>query len=156
MRFGTRNQALEAQGTRPGPVPQGTRGPPRPGQPSGCFSTQLEPLIGKPNWGIMDSITNGLTHGDVTRLRILYNGVMQDITLMLAGSMGGGFFTSATLPLSITRGALSIDLNGLCTTAYTPLGNKLHSGWPTYPGNKLHFGYFVFWYSCKPPHSAPD
>ena len=38
--LGLRNQALEAQGTRGGPVPQGTRGARRPTQPTGCFGTQ--------------------------------------------------------------------------------------------------------------------
>ena len=47
-----RNQALEAQGTRGGAHPQGTRPSDTPGQPTGLFVIQLEPLIGKPNWGI--------------------------------------------------------------------------------------------------------
>ena len=34
-----------------GPVPRGTRGRDTPTQPTGCFGRQLEPLIGKPNWG---------------------------------------------------------------------------------------------------------
>ena len=70
----------------------------------------------------MDSITNGLTQGDFTRLPILYNGVMQDITPLLGGGGGGGGrVTGATLPLSITNGVLSLDLSGICTAASSPL-----------------------------------
>ena len=69
----------------------------------------------------MDSITNGLTSGDFTRLHILYNGVKQDITPLLGGGGGGGTVTGATLPLSITSGVLSLDLSGICTSASAPL-----------------------------------
>ena len=50
--LGWGNQAEEAQGTRPGNIPRGTRARDTAGQPTHCFGTQLEPLIGNPNWGI--------------------------------------------------------------------------------------------------------
>ena len=65
--------------------------------------------------------TNGLTSGDFTRLHILYNGVMQDITPLLSGSGSGGIVTSVTSPLSIASGVLSLDLSGICTSASAPL-----------------------------------
>lgn len=46
---------------------------------------------------------------------------MQDITPLLRSGGGGGTVTSANLPLSITSGVLSLDLNGICTAATSPL-----------------------------------
>ena len=66
----------------------------------------------------MPSVTNGLTQGDFTRLYILYNNVMQDIVPLLGA---GGTVSSATLPLSITNGVLSLDTSGLCSSASSPL-----------------------------------
>ena len=47
------------------------------------------------------------------------SGNMVDLLTLLAGA--GGTVTSATLPLSINSGALSLDLSGFCTSASTPL-----------------------------------
>ena len=71
----------------------------------------------------MESITNGLAQGDFHRLHIHYNGVMQDITPLLGGGSGSGsgIVTSATLPLSITNGVLSINTSAFCTAATAPL-----------------------------------
>ena len=68
----------------------------------------------------MDTLTNGLSQGDFTLLRVLYNGAMTDILAVipaLAGGGGGGTVTSATAPLSISSGVLSLNLNGYCTAA---------------------------------------
>ena len=65
--------------------------------------------------------TNGLSSADFTRLHILYNGVMQDIVPLLSGGGSGGTVTSATSPLAINSGVLSLDLSGICTSASSPL-----------------------------------
>ena len=63
------------------------------------------------------STTLGLTQGDFHRLAVLYNGNMTDI-LQLPGQGGGsGTVTSATLPLSITNGVISVDLSQYSSTA---------------------------------------
>ena len=69
------------------------------------------------------NVTNtGLSEGDFHRLHLLYNGVMQDIVPLLGGGGGGGgTVTSATSPLSISNGALSLDLSGFATAASSPL-----------------------------------
>ena len=63
----------------------------------------------------MDTLTNGLSQGDFTLLNVLHNGSMQNI-ITLIGSLGGGV-DSATTPLSINGGVLSIDLSSYGTTA---------------------------------------
>ena len=64
----------------------------------------------------METITNGLSQGDFTRLHILYNGAMQDIIPLLGGGGGGGgAVTSATAPLSITNAVLSLNTSGICS-----------------------------------------
>ena len=63
----------------------------------------------------MTTLTNGLTHGNFTSLRILSGGVFQDI-LTLIGA-GSGAVTSASAPLAITSGVMSIDLSTYITTA---------------------------------------
>ena len=57
--------------------------------------------------------------GDFTTLRELSSaGVMTDIlTLIGSGGGGGGTITSATAPLAINSGVLSIDLASYATTA---------------------------------------
>ena len=63
----------------------------------------------------MTTVTTGLTEGDFTGLRVLSNGVMTDI-LTLVGS-GSGTVTSATAPLAITSGVLSVDLSSYITSS---------------------------------------
>ena len=65
----------------------------------------------------MESLTNGLSQGDFTLLRVLSNGAMTDI-LTLIGSGGSGAVTSATAPLSISNGVLSINLSGFIATTH--------------------------------------
>lgn len=70
----------------------------------------------------MISILNGLSQRDFTHLRVLHNGQMTDIlTLFGSGGSGSGTVTSATLPLSINNGVLSLDLSGFCTSVSSPL-----------------------------------
>ena len=63
----------------------------------------------------MTTLITGLTEGDFTALRVLSNGVMTDI-LTLVGS-GSGAVTSATTPLQISGGVLSIDLAAYATSS---------------------------------------
>ena len=66
----------------------------------------------------MNVATTGLSEGDFHRLHLLYNGVMQDIVPLLGGGgSGSGTVSSATLPLSISNGVLSIDLSAYSTTS---------------------------------------
>ena len=48
----------------------------------------------------MDTLTNGLSQGDLTLLRVLRYGAMTDILTLVGGGGGGGTVTSATLPRS--------------------------------------------------------
>ena len=58
----------------------------------------------------MSTLTNGLSQGDFTLLNVLHNGTMTDIlTLVGVGGGGGGAVTSATSPLSISSGVLSLS-----------------------------------------------
>ena len=66
----------------------------------------------------MESITNGLSQGDFTLLRVLHDGGMTDI-ITLIGSLGGGTINNVTLPLSINNGVLNIDLSSYSTTTQT-------------------------------------
>ena len=63
----------------------------------------------------MDTLTNGLSQGDFTLLNVLHNGSMQNI-ITLIGSLGSGNVDSATTPLSISGGVLSIDLSSYTNT----------------------------------------
>ena len=65
----------------------------------------------------MTSTTTGLTSGDFHLLNILYNGSMQDITTLFGGG-GGGAVSSATLPLSIANGVISVNLAGYIPTTH--------------------------------------
>ena len=65
----------------------------------------------------MDTLTNGLSQGDFTLLRVLHNGDMTDI-LTLIGTLGGGPITPVQLPLSINGGVLSVDLSGHMATTH--------------------------------------
>ena len=58
----------------------------------------------------MDTLTNGLSQGGFTLLNLLHNGSMQNI-ITLIGSLEGGNVDSASTPLSISGGVLSIDLS---------------------------------------------
>ena len=74
----------------------------------------------------MDTLTNGLSQEDFTLLNVLHNGSMQNI-ISLIGSLGGGSVDSASTPLSISGGVLSIDLSSYTNTAglTTLLASKL-------------------------------
>ena len=67
----------------------------------------------------MDTLTNGLSQGDFTLLRVLdpATGQMTNV-LALIGAAGGGAVTSATAPLSINSGVLSINLVGYIPTSH--------------------------------------
>ena len=70
----------------------------------------------------MDTLTNGLSQGDFTLLNELHNGAMTDILTLVGGGVGGGgTVTSATSPLAINSGVLSLNLSGICTAATSPL-----------------------------------
>ncbi len=68
----------------------------------------------------MTTITNGLRSGNFHQLKILYNGIMQDIIPLLGGGGSSGTMT-ATAPLSISNGVLSINTSTFCTAATAPL-----------------------------------
>ena len=53
------------------------------------------------------SVTNGLTEGDFTALRVLNGESMVDVLTLINAGGGGGAVTSATAPLSINAGVLS-------------------------------------------------
>ena len=63
----------------------------------------------------MDTLTDGLSQGGFTLLRALHNGSMQNIITLICSSGCG--VDSATTPLSINGGVLSVDLSGYGTTA---------------------------------------
>ena len=59
----------------------------------------------------------GLTEGDFHRLSVLHNGDMTNI-ITLIGSLGGsGAVQSASTPLSISGGVLSVDLSNYITSS---------------------------------------
>ena len=59
------------------------------------------------------NLLSGISQGSFDKIYIRdANGNMVDILTLLAGA--GGTVTSATLPLSINSGALSLDLSGFC------------------------------------------
>ena len=68
----------------------------------------------------MDTLTNGLSQGDFTTLRVLSNGVMTDI-LALIGSVGGiatliGAGAAVITGTGSTR-TITVDLSTYATTA---------------------------------------
>ena len=66
------------------------------------------------------NLLSGISQGSFDKIYVKgSNGAMTDILTLLAGA--GGTVTSATLPLSINSGTLSLDLSGFCTSASTPL-----------------------------------
>ena len=66
------------------------------------------------------NLLSGISQGSFDKIYVKdSNGAMTDILTLLAGA--GGTVTSATLPLSINSGVLSLDLSGFCTSANTPL-----------------------------------
>ena len=74
----------------------------------------------------MNVTTTGLSEGDFHRLAVLHNGSMTDI-ISLIGNLGVGNVDSASTPLSISGGVLSIDLSSYTNTAglTTLLASKL-------------------------------
>ena len=83
----------------------------------------------------MNVSTTGLSEGDFHRLAVLHNGSMTNI-IALIGSLGGGSVNSATKPLNISAGVLSIDLSAYTTTAglTTLLAGKIGT---THEANKI-------------------
>ena len=74
----------------------------------------------------MNVTTPGLSEGDFHRLAVMHNGSMTDIDSLIS-SLGGGSENSATTPLSIGGGVLSIDLSAYTNTTglTTLLAGKL-------------------------------
>ena len=63
------------------------------------------------------SVQTGLSEGDFHRLSVLHNNEMTNI-ISLIGSLGGsGAVQSATTPLSISGGVLSVDLSSYITSS---------------------------------------
>ena len=63
------------------------------------------------------SVQTGLSEGDFHRLSVLHNGDMTNI-ISLIGSLGGsGAVQSASTPLSISGGVLSVDLSSYITSS---------------------------------------
>lgn len=67
----------------------------------------------------MTTVITGLSEGDFHRLAVLNGGVMTDILTLInaGGGSGSGTVSSATLPLSISNGILSIDSSTYSTTS---------------------------------------
>ena len=65
------------------------------------------------------NLLRGEDHGDFHSLRFLRNGTHQEINAVLngIGGGGGGAVSSATLPLSISNGVISVDLGSYSNTA---------------------------------------
>ena len=65
----------------------------------------------------MNVTTTGLSEGDFHRLAVLHNGNMTNIISLISSLGGSGAVNSATTPLQISGGVLSIDLSqfGECT-----------------------------------------
>ncbi len=70
------------------------------------------------DFGTFENLLLGESHGDFHSLYILRNGAHQEINDVLNGiSGGGGGALTATLPLAISGGILSIDLSGYSNTS---------------------------------------
>ena len=66
------------------------------------------------------NLLSGISQGSFDKIYFKdSNGAVTDILTLLAGA--GGTVTSATPPLAINSGVLSLDLSGFCTSASTPL-----------------------------------
>ena len=66
------------------------------------------------------NLLSGISQGSFDKIYVKdSNGAMTDILMLVAGA--GGTVTSATPPLTINSGVLSLDLSGFCTSASTPL-----------------------------------
>ena len=66
------------------------------------------------------NLLSGISQGSFDKIYIRdASGNVVDILSLLAGA--NGTVTSASLPLSINSGVLSLDLSGFCTSASTPL-----------------------------------
>ena len=66
----------------------------------------------------MDALTNGLSQGDFTLLRVLDPATGQMTNVLALIGAAGGAVTSATAPLSINSGVLSINLAGYIPTSH--------------------------------------
>ena len=66
--------------------------------------------------------TSGLSTGNYTLLNVLKDGAMQDV-VELIGAGSAGAVSTASAPLSINAGDISLDASGLATTA--DLANKI-------------------------------
>ena len=68
-----------------------------------------------------------LATGDFASLRVLKDGSMQEVLTLIqaggggSGGSGSGIVTSASAPLSISNGVLSLNLSGFATAATSPL-----------------------------------
>ena len=66
------------------------------------------------------NLLSGISQGSFDKIYVKdSSGPMTDILTLLAGA--GGTVPSATPPLTINSGDLSLDLSGFCTSASTPL-----------------------------------
>jgi hypothetical protein len=66
------------------------------------------------------NVLTGMSQGSFDKVYLRdASGNMVDLLTLLAGA--GSTVTSATLPLSINSGALSLDVSGFCTSANSPL-----------------------------------
>ena len=66
------------------------------------------------------NLLSGISQGSFDKIYVKdSNGAMTDILTLLASA--GSTVASATLPLSVNSGILSLDLSGFCTSASTPL-----------------------------------
>ncbi len=65
----------------------------------------------------MNTVTTGLSEGDFHRLAVLHNGDMTDIISLIGSLSGSGAIQSATAPLAIAAGVLTVDLSSYTTAA---------------------------------------
>ena len=66
------------------------------------------------------NVLTGISQGSFDKVYLRdASGNMVDLLTLLAGA--GGTVTSATPPLTINSGVLSLDLSGFCTSASSPL-----------------------------------
>ncbi len=66
----------------------------------------------------METVTNGLSQGDFTLLRVLDTATGQMTNILTLIGAAGGAVNSATAPLSINNGVLSINLADYIPTSH--------------------------------------